>query len=153
MDRHLAVVDDLRTRPFATDDHRGRDGEGGPGWHLRDLEVSRDFWEDSERHLSEDVWEEYEARAAALADTLDVRYASFVRDGGRRTVGLAPYFERAMNGELLPEPLDHLTNFVVRLYVWTFADRDRWLGIGVGQYDKELPVQLIATVAAGPGPR
>ncbi|MCF2526961.1 hypothetical protein [Yinghuangia soli] len=140
----MGVVETLLLRPFAERPYRAGEASGGPGWHMVDLEVSRDFWEDSERDQIEVVWDQYEDKARRLAGVLDGRH------GAHRVVALAPYFERGMEGEDVPEPFDDLSNFVVRLHVWTIGDR--WLGVGVGQYDKELPIQLVAVTGAGPGP-
>lgn len=142
--RHLDALDELLARPFPTKFSITTDGFGGPTCHVVDLEFSRDFWEDSERDQIEVVWDEYEDKARVLADALDARH------GAHRTVALGPYFERAIAGEDLPEPLDHLSGLVVHLHVWTLAER--WLAVGVGQQDKELPIQLIAAIGAGAGP-
>jgi hypothetical protein len=142
--RHVDVVEALIRRPFAERSYRAGEASGGPDWHMVDLQVSRDFWEDSERDRIEVVWDQYEEKAQRLAGVLDERH------GAHRVVEMAPYFERGMEGEDVPEPFDNLSNFVVRLHVWTLADR--WLGIGVGQHDKELPIQLVAVTGAGQGP-
>lgn len=143
--RHHEVLDELVARPFAAEPYIDRSGFGGSTCHVVDLEFSRDFWEDSERDQIDVVWDEFEAKARRLAHELDARH------GPHRTVPLAPYFDRAQAGEDVPEPLDHLAGFVVRLHVWPLADR--WLALGVGQHDTELPIQLIAAVGANPCPQ
>lgn len=145
MDSHyLDAIDELLVRPFPDRFTRVRDGFGGPTWHVLDLETSRDFWEDSERDQIEVVWDAYEDKAAVLAGALDGRH------GDHRVVTLGPYLDHGWAGEDVPEPLDILSNFVVGIRVWTVADR--WLGVGVGQHDKELPVQLVAAVGLGAAP-
>ncbi|GAA4996264.1 hypothetical protein GCM10023205_81820 [Yinghuangia aomiensis] len=100
------------------------------------VDLERGFRKDSERDQIEVVWDEYEDKADVLAGALDACH------GAHRTVALGSYFERAIAGEDVPEPLDHLSGLVVQLHVWTLAERR--LAIRVGQHDKELPIQLIA---------
>ncbi|MFD8207793.1 hypothetical protein ACFV2S_15555 [Streptomyces sp. NPDC059695] len=138
----LATIDLLRTRAFPVRPERSGSVAGGPGFHLGELATSEDFWEDdgTRRALVE---EQYEAERDGLAAVLTARW------GPPEELSLWPVLERSMEGEELPEPWPTLSCHTPELKLWR-AD-GRWIGLGVSQWDKELPFQLLAVVTeAGP---
>ncbi|WP_406056131.1 hypothetical protein OG462_08815 [Streptomyces sp. NBC_01077] len=122
---HLAAIDLLRARGF----------DGGPEFHLAELATSEDFWEDdgTRRVIVED---QYEAERDGLAVLLTARW------GPARELDLGPVLERSMEGESIPEPWSTLSCHTPDLRLWR-AD-GHWIGLGVSQWDKELPFQLLA---------
>ncbi|WP_236238945.1 hypothetical protein [Streptomyces sp. CC228A] len=134
--RHLATVDALRLRPFPGQRGRSDVGESGPGYHIAELATSEDFWEDASRW--EQVAEQYEAERDALSALLAARW------GAPQVFSLWSVFQRAMEGEEVPEPWAALSNHVPDLHLWRVEGR--WAALGVSQWDAELPFQLLAVV-------
>ncbi|MET9432188.1 MULTISPECIES: hypothetical protein [unclassified Streptomyces] len=135
--RHLTTIDLLRSRPFPGQRGRSDVGDSGPGYHIAELGTSEDFWDDdgTRRALVE---EQYEAERDALAVLLTARW------GEPQTFSLWSVFDRGMAGEEIPDPWDILSSSVPDLHLWR-AD-GLWIALGVSQWDKELPFQLLAVV-------
>ncbi|WP_039936519.1 hypothetical protein [Streptomyces himastatinicus] len=127
---HLATIDALRARDFPAQ-------RRGPGFHVADLRVSEDFW-DADLTRVEEVLEEFEAELGVLVQVLTLRW------GDPRVLDLADVLERSAMGEPVPPPLDDLCGYVPELYVWRVDGR--WVGLGVGQGDRELPFQLLVAI-------
>jgi len=51
-----------------------------------------------------------------------------------------------MEGEDIPEPWADLSSHVPDIHLWQEDERGRWVALGVSQWDKELPFQLLAVV-------
>ncbi|MER5310552.1 hypothetical protein ABT034_22495 [Streptomyces sp. NPDC002773] len=135
--RHLATIDLLRSRAFPARPERSGPVDSGPGFHVGELATSEDFWEDdgTRRVLAE---EQYEAERDGLTALLTARW------GPPDELSLWSVLERGMEGEELPEPWSTLSSHTPRLTLW--RDGGRWIGVGVSQWDKELPFQLLAVV-------
>lgn len=56
-----------------------------------------------------------------------------------------------MAGESIPEPWSTLSSHTPDLRLWRVDGR--WIGLGVSQWDKELPFQLLAVVTTIDPPR
>ncbi|WP_228979140.1 hypothetical protein [Streptomyces sp. DH12] len=134
--RHLATIDLLRSRPFPGRRGRSDAGDSGPGYHVAELATSGDFWEDRDR--AEEVAEQYEAERDALGASLSARW------GQPQVFSLWSVFVRGEEGEELPEPWDGLAAHVPDVHLWRAGDR--WIALGVSQWDRELPYQLLAVV-------
>ncbi|WP_107046776.1 hypothetical protein [Streptomyces albus] len=135
----LAAVDRLRARPLPA----GRGGpsggaEGGPGFHLADLRVSEEFWEDDGSRMRE-AEEQFAAECEALVVLLSRRW------GEPRELDLTEHLIRSAEGEPVPEPLATLCGYVGVLHTWQAGDR--WLAVGIGRQARELPLHLLAVVA------
>jgi len=128
LDRWLAVVDDLLSRPYPPEQE----------YHSVNLRVSNDFWDDVDGTAVEAALAWFEADRVALADALSARW------GAPQRVDLGPHLDRSLRGELLTPMTDHLANFVSAVDAWHRGDRT--VCVGVGQHDKELPIQLVLTV-------
>ncbi|MFB7911523.1 hypothetical protein ACFC1T_34335 [Kitasatospora sp. NPDC056076] len=149
---YLARVDELLAgpRPFPSEVGGHRAGYCGPGWWVEELGVSRDFW-DGDDGAREREYELAQARLAALAGVFTARW------GGPYEIDLWPHLRASVEGEdgggHRPAPVvDLLCQWVVVLHVWPLPGGGRWLGLGLGQQDKELPVVLYAALADGPVP-
>ncbi|MGY5050317.1 hypothetical protein ACWDE0_32670 [Streptomyces sp. 900105755] len=127
----LALIDELCARETDV-------GTGGPGYLMAALETSGDFYEDDGSE-----WEETEARFEADRDALGERLGE--RWGPAQVVGLDSVLERAMDGEDVGEPWAHLCDHVPDVQLWR-TDTGRRVGLGVSQWDRELPFQLLAVV-------
>ncbi|WP_413802688.1 hypothetical protein [Streptomyces iranensis] len=134
---HVSTIDQLRARDFPA--QRTADGwvESGPGFHVADLRVSEDFW-DADLTRVEEVLEEFEAELSVLAQVLTLRW------GAPDVLDLTDSLERSAMGEPVPPPLDTLCGYVPELRVWRVDSR--WVGLGVGQGDRELPFQLLVAI-------
>lgn len=139
-EEYLSTIDALAVQPFPAVAYADASGGGGPEHHVRELQVSRDFWDDDDGQ----AWVEAEAELQACLRDLEARLTT--RWGNAFVVDLGPYLRAACEGESVPEPLDHLSGEVVSMQVWPLPDSDRWLALAIGQADKELPLILFAAV-------
>ncbi|UZJ32980.1 hypothetical protein [Streptomyces endophytica] len=137
LDEQLTTIDRLRLREFPAQRVRSAPAESGPGFHIADLRVSQDFWDADLAELAE-AEEEFEAALTALVRALSLRW------GEPHVLDLADALERTAQGLPVRPPLDTLCGFVPRMYGWRVAGR--WIGVGVGQGDRELPLQLLVAV-------
>lgn len=111
--------------------------EGGPGYLVLDLSTSEAFWED--RSQANEVWDQFSQDFLGLTEALSGVW------GPAESVDLSPVLDRAMRGDAVPALAGVLSNFVPSVSAWRFEDRS--VCVGVGQWDAELPVVLVA--AAG----
>ncbi|MFG3713333.1 hypothetical protein [Micromonospora sp. NPDC047730] len=109
----------------------------GPGYRILHLSTSAEFWED--RSQVNEVWDHFDRECLVLAEALIQVW------GPPERVELSPVLDRSMQGETVPALAGVLSNFVPSVSVWHFEDRS--VCLGVGQWDRELPVVLVA--AAG----
>ncbi|MFE0172016.1 hypothetical protein ACFWZ2_06840 [Streptomyces sp. NPDC059002] len=141
--QHLAAIDLLRSREFPGEHGRSERGSEGPGYHIAELLTSDSFWEDdgTRWHATE---EQYEAERDALTVLLADRW------GPPQRFSLASLFERTVAvdfgeaDEAIPEPWAQLSSCVPDLHLWQVDGR--WIALGVAQWDRELPFQLLAVV-------
>ncbi|MFH7598045.1 hypothetical protein WDV06_23530 [Streptomyces racemochromogenes] len=148
---HLSILDDVILRPFP--DKEGRpdaNGQwGGPGFHLAVLRESQDFWEDRSTEIVDAAEGELAADLAALAVVLTARW------GAPQTIDLRPYLgldDPGYPGNEAPEPLSYLSNVAMDMQVWRVPSAGRWLGLTIGQGDRELPFELLAAVGESSAP-
>ncbi|WP_055696961.1 MULTISPECIES: hypothetical protein [Streptomyces] len=147
--QHLAAIDLLRSREFPAEHGRSACGAEGPGYHIAELLTSDTFWEDDGTR-----WHAAEEQFEAERDGLTVLLAD--RWGPPQRFSLARLFERAMEEDFetgghageeteeIPEPWRQLCSAVPDLHLWRVEDR--WIALGVAQWDRELPFQLLAVV-------
>lgn len=138
--RHwLATIDLLCARDFPAEHGRTDVGTGGPGYHIAELQTSGDFWEDdgTEREETE---AQYECDRDGLGERLTERW------GAPDVISLESTFERAQDDEDIPEPWASLSSHVPNVQLWRPPKAGRWIALGVSQWDKELPFQLLAAV-------
>ncbi|MEV7324611.1 hypothetical protein [Streptomyces sp. NPDC093970] len=144
-DDHLSIVDGLILRPFPDEEGRpSANGQwGGPGFHLAVLRESRDFWEDRSTEIVDAAEGALAADLAALAVVLTGRW------GAPEVVDLWPCLgldDPGYPGNEAPEPFSYLCNVAVDMQVWRVPSAGRWLGLTIGQGDREFPFELLATV-------
>jgi hypothetical protein len=142
----LAEVDRLRALDFPVRQVRTpRSGslptgvDSGPGYHLADLAVSEDFWADDGSRRAQAL-DDYEAACQALVELLAARW------GDPDPLDLHPYLVRQEeeDGEV-PAPLGALCGYVPEVYGWRVGAR--WTALGVGQWGRESPFQLVLAIA------
>ncbi|MFE1953397.1 hypothetical protein ACFW9D_23350 [Streptomyces sp. NPDC059524] len=113
------------------------------------LHRSRDFWDPPGPEAFTRAEEELEAALTALVTALTGRH------GDPGTVDLFPYLgvhddtdepEEPLDLDDVPEPLASLRDLAGSLYVWPVPSAGRWLGVTVGQADREEPYELLAAV-------
>jgi hypothetical protein len=149
---HLARIDDLlaREHPYPEREVIDDDGYGGPGYRVLELLVSEDFWDDEDGQACERAHDVAGAHLEALAAVLTARW------GSPYDVDLWSYLVAGYGwdhpGSPSPVPLGLLSGTAITLRVWPLPGDGRWLGLAVGQGDKELPVVLLAALADGPAP-
>ncbi|MFJ9809643.1 hypothetical protein ACIRTB_15580 [Streptomyces sp. NPDC101158] len=135
--QHLAAIDDLVGRAFPERAESSGYRDSGPGHHVDALATSEEFWECDATHRL-DVEEQYEADRDGLSTLLGARW------GPPQVFSLWSVRDRSMSGERIPEPWNVLSCHVPDLHLW--RARGRWIGLGVSQWDKELPFQLLVVV-------
>ncbi|WP_329535161.1 hypothetical protein OG568_41010 [Streptomyces sp. NBC_01450] len=135
----LATIDLLCARDFPAEHGRTDVGTGGPGYHIAELQTSGDFWEDDGTDR-EETEAQYECDRDGLGERLTGRW------GAPDVISLKSTFERAQDGEDIPEPWASLSSHVPNVQLWRPPETARWIALGVSQWDKELPFQLLATV-------
>jgi hypothetical protein len=135
----LATIGLLCTRDFPAEHGRTDVGTGGPGYHIAELQTSGDFWEDdgTEREGTET---QYEIDREVLGERLIERWST------PQVISLESAFERSQDGEDIPEPWASLSAHVPDVHLWKSPETGRWIALGVSQWDKELPFQLLAVV-------
>ncbi len=109
----------------------------GPGYHIVSVAVSDDFWEESAERW-EEVWDHFETKRAGLVAALTAIWGlphprPFHND-----------LDRAIRGEPLPPLAEVLVEFVVDADTWYRHGRS--VCVSLGQWDKELPIQLVLAV-------
>ncbi|MCL7496198.1 hypothetical protein M8I34_33050 [Streptomyces sp. MCA2] len=140
IDAYLTVIDRWRLRDFPAAPGRSALVESGPGFHIAGLRVSQEFWDADLAEVAEAA-EEFEAELTALVQALSLRW------GEPEVMYLADDLERSARGIPVRPPLDTLCGYVPRMYGWRV--QSRWIGVGVGQGDRELPFQLLVAVGEG----
>lgn len=135
--QHLTVIDRLCSEDFPAEPGRSDVGEAGPGYHVAELATSADFWEDDGTRR-EETEEQYEADRDSLSERLTARW------GAPDVFSLWSVLDRSMEGGNIPEPWAVLSSHVPDVHLWR-AD-GRWVALGVSQWDKELPFQLVALI-------
>ncbi|MEU9147984.1 hypothetical protein [Streptomyces sp. NPDC048349] len=135
----LALIDGLAVRPFPETVFQDATGDGGPDHLIRVLHRSRDFWDGQDPH----VWEQVDAELSACLDALIA--VCTARWGDPLVVDLwAGYGDGGR--EDLPEPFCTLSQVTMSMHAWPLPGGGRWLGLVLGQADKELPMELLAAV-------
>ncbi|WP_330302976.1 MULTISPECIES: hypothetical protein [unclassified Streptomyces] len=137
--RQLATILRLCSEDFPLEHGRSGVGDAGPGYHIAELATSEEFWED-DGTAREETEEQYEADRDGLSELLSNRW------GRPQIFSLASSFERSADGEEIPEPWGTLSSHVPDVHLWRADGHDRWVALGVSQWDKELPFQLLAVV-------
>ncbi|MET9257641.1 hypothetical protein ACGFZL_09190 [Streptomyces sp. NPDC048182] len=136
----LALIDLLCAREFPAAPGRTEHGESGPGFHIAALQTSEGFWEGDGS-----AWEETEAQYAADLDGLAERLGA--RWGAPQHISLYSVFDRSVRGEEVGEPWAGLSGHVPDVHLWQVPGTGRWIALGVSQWDRELPFQLLGVVA------
>ncbi|MFF1448965.1 hypothetical protein ACFVYF_12560 [Streptomyces sp. NPDC058274] len=137
--QQLATIDRLCSEDFPAEQGRSPAGSGGPGYHIAELATSEEFWED-DGSAREETEEQFEADRDGLSERLAHRW------GTPRHFSLSSVFDRTTAGEDIPEPWGTLSAHVPDVHLWKPDGHDRWVALGVSQWDRELPFQLLAVV-------
>ncbi|MFD3701406.1 hypothetical protein ACFWUZ_35825 [Streptomyces sp. NPDC058646] len=139
-EKYLSTIEALTVQPFPEVTYVDASGGGGPEHHVRELQVSQNFWDDDDGQ----AWIEAEGELQACRD--DLAASLTTRWGNTFVVDLGPYLSAGCEGEQVPEPLNYLSQQAVSMQMWPLPDRGRWLALAIGQADKELPLILFAAV-------
>ncbi|MFF2119611.1 hypothetical protein ACFVXH_20015 [Kitasatospora sp. NPDC058184] len=144
VDDQLSVLDSLLAAPFPERaDTRTEHGWGGPGHQLAVLRASRDFWDAPGPETVTEAEEELEADLTALTAVLADRW------GAPDTIDLwshLGYDQPDFADTDGPEPLVSLASLVFHLPVWRVPSTGRWVGLIIGQADREFPLELLVAI-------
>ncbi|MEV4191212.1 hypothetical protein [Streptomyces toxytricini] len=143
VEEQVSIIDNLIGLPFPEGEARTPHGWGGPGHLIAVLRESRDFWDAPDVEAVTVAEEELEADLAALVALLAARW------GRPAVVDLWPCLgldDFDQPGVEAPEPLGSLCNLAGSLHAWRLPSTGRWLGLTIGQADREFPLQLLAAV-------
>ncbi|MFE9481229.1 hypothetical protein ACFYNM_21810 [Streptomyces spororaveus] len=138
-DSCLPLIDGLAVRPFPETVFQDTSGDGGPDHLIRVLHRSRDFWDAEDPQ----VWEQADAELSSCLDALIA--VCTARWGDPLVVDLWAGYPDG-TGKDVPEPLCTLSQVTTSMHAWPLPGGDRWLGLSLGQADKELPIELLAAV-------
>lgn len=131
-DAYLSTIDTLLASDFASEQSRSGAISSGPGYYLVELLTSEMFWDDDGSRAIE-VEERYRAELARLESLLISRW------GQPRHLDIASHaFEE------LPDPWSEFAMCTSDVLPWQAGQR--WVALGVGQQDQELPFTLLAAV-------
>lgn len=133
----IAEVDRLRALDFPAQRVRTSAASSGPGFHLAELAVSEDFLEDG-GSCREEVADDFEAACQALIERLADRW------GEPEPLDLYPFLQRQEEGGPVPPPIGELCGRVSEVYGWRVGTR--WIALGIGQGDREMPYQLVLAI-------
>jgi hypothetical protein len=133
-------MEDLLAQPFPETNSHDATGCGGPGHHVRVLRASQEFWDDHDGEAAREADADLHAHLDALIAALTARW------GEPLVVDLSPYLRAGFEGEAVSEPINFLSQQAGSMQAWPHRDSGRWLGLTVGQADKELPLELLAAV-------
>ncbi|MEU7969704.1 hypothetical protein AB0D09_40660 [Streptomyces sp. NPDC049097] len=144
-EEQLSIIDALVALPFPEQDGRSESQHGwsGPGYHIAVLRRSQDFWDAPGPQTVTAAEEELEADLTALVTVLAGCW------GGPIMVDLWPYLglDNPDCPDIeVPEPLSSLCNLAGSMQVWRVPSTGRWLGLTIGQGDREFPFELLAAV-------
>ncbi|MFD5813081.1 hypothetical protein [Streptomyces sp. NPDC127038] len=148
-DEQLSIIDTLIAQPFpeGKGDTKTEHGWGGAGFHIAVLRATQDFWDDRSSEIVEPAVQELEVDLTALAGILTERW------GDPTAVDLWLYLglddPDYPNTEPAPEPLSSLSGLAINLLAWRIPSTGRWLGLTIGQGDREFPFELLAAVSEG----
>ncbi|MEV5144779.1 hypothetical protein AB0L14_10115 [Streptomyces sp. NPDC052727] len=135
----LTLIDLLCAREFPSAYGRTEHGESGPGYHIAALQTSEEFWE-GDGSAREETEAQYEADRDGLAERLGERW------GRPQRFSLYSVLDRTLAGEGVAEPWAGLSGHVPDVHLWRVPETGRWIALGVSQWDKELPFQLLGIV-------
>ncbi|QTE02662.1 hypothetical protein [Streptomyces cyanogenus] len=144
-EEQLSVIDALIALPFPERESKSKThhGWGGPGYHIAVLRESRDFWDVPDPEAMTAAEEELEADLTVLVTVLAGRW-------GRPTVvdlWPCPGLDDPEHPDIeAPEPLGSLCNLAGSMQTWHVPSTGRWLGLTIGQVDREFPFELLAAV-------
>ncbi|MEU8150918.1 hypothetical protein [Nonomuraea sp. NPDC048901] len=134
-----AIIKDLLSLPFPQERARVGNRSSGPGYHMRVLQASQDFWDDRSEETVEAAEEVIDTAYRELETTLTARW------GSPETVDLEPYLWAE---DPAPEPIDELCQLSGQMLVWRRPEAGRWVALAIGQADREFPIELLAAVGA-----
>ncbi|MBM7858268.1 hypothetical protein [Lentzea nigeriaca] len=134
------MIDELLTQPFPETNFHDDTGCGGPRHHVRILRASQEFWDDDDGQVARDADADLRVYLNALIAALTARW------GEPLVVDLWPYLRAGFEGKTVSEPINFLSQLAGSMQAWPHRDSGRWLGLTIGQEDKELPLELLAAV-------
>ncbi|MET8449316.1 hypothetical protein [Streptomyces sp. NPDC005209] len=135
----LTLIDLLCAREFPAAHGRTEHGESGPGYHIAELHTSAEFWEDDGTEREETA-AQYEIDRDGLGERFTDRW------GPAEAISLHSVHVRTMDGEDIEQPWAGLSGHVPDVQLWRVPESGRWVALGVSQWGKELPFQLLGIV-------
>lgn len=132
--RHLALIDELCSRPFPAEHGPSDTGDGGPGYHVAVLESSR-----GDCGTRTATVEQYEKERDALYELLAPRW------GDPDPYNLHGVLLRTAREEI-PEPWASLSARARVAHLWEAHGTGRWVAVAVADQDEWDDVQLLAVV-------
>lgn len=134
------MIDELLAQPFPETNFHDDTGCGGHEHRVRILRDSQEFWDDDDGQAAREADADLRAYLDALIATLTARW------GEPLAIDLLPYLRAGFEGEAVSESINCLSQLTGSMQAWPHRDPDRWLGLAIGQEDKELPLVLLAAV-------
>jgi hypothetical protein len=140
LEGYLCLIEELLAQPFPEADFHDATGCGGPEHRVRILRASEEFWDDDDGQAARQADADMQTCLDALVAALTARW------GEPLAVDLLPYLRSGLEGETVSEPINSLSQLAGSMQAWPHQSSGRWLGLTIGQGDKELPLELLAAV-------
>ncbi len=96
------MIDELLAQPFPETNFRDATGCGGPGYRVRILRASQEFWDDDDGQAAREADADLRAYLEALIAALTARW------GEPLIIDLLPYLRASLEGEAVSEPINCL---------------------------------------------
>ncbi|MFI9810401.1 hypothetical protein ACIHEJ_40070 [Streptomyces sp. NPDC052301] len=133
-------IDELLAQPFPEANFDDGAGCGGPEHRVRILRARQEFWDDDDGEAAREAEAELRAYLDALIAALSARW------GEPLVVDLLPYLRAGLERKAMREPINCLSQLAGSTQAWQHRGLGRWIGLAIGQGDKELPLELLAAV-------
>lgn len=146
IERYLAAIDELCSRPFPAEHGMSDVGIAGPGYLIAELATSHGL---STADAVERVRtaEDFHDVKEIISEHLNGRW-------GRQQVpwSLLTIRVRIDRGEEIPEPYLTVSHDVDELNVWEVDGTGRWFALGVADRQQDEEIRLLGTVTETPQP-
>ncbi|MEU5256339.1 hypothetical protein [Streptomyces longwoodensis] len=140
LEEYLSLIDELLAQPLPEANFDDGTGCGGPEHRVCILRASQEFWDDDDGEAACEAEAELRACLDALIAALTARW------GEPLVVDLLPHLRAGLEGKAVSEPINRLSQLAGSMQAWPHRGPGRWLGLAIGQGDKELPLELLAAV-------
>ncbi|MEV6591440.1 hypothetical protein [Streptomyces acidicola] len=140
IERYLAAIDELCSRPFPAEHGRSDVGLAGPGYFIAELATSHGA-RTADAVERTGTAEDFHDVKEAISEQLNSRWGRQQPPWGMLTLRV-----RIDRGEAIPEPWNTSSHVVDELNVWQADGSGRWVAVGVADREQDDEIRLLAIV-------